>query len=89
MLTTPVGDLVIIVAAGDAGASDQEQHLRQGVLHLNGLTRITNLAKMIKQKAPAVLGEDLSLAVRLPWMNPTHLNQPPDRCATKFSPLPR
>jgi hypothetical protein len=54
---TPVRDLVIIVAARNAGARHQKQNLWQGIPHLGRVMRVSNLSKVLEKKAKAILDD--------------------------------
>lgn len=57
VMLAPIGDLVVIVAARDRCAGDQEQHLAQRIPDLAGLPRVVDLSEMVEQQPKPVLDE--------------------------------
>ena len=58
MLTPPIGDLVVVVAASDRSARDEEQDLAQRIPDLAGFARVSHGPEMIEQKPQAVLDQN-------------------------------
>jgi hypothetical protein len=50
MRFAPIDDIVVVIAARDRPADDEEQHLPQWIRHLPGLPRIFDGRKVIEQQ---------------------------------------
>ena len=80
MMLAPIGDLVIIIAARDRSAGDEEQHFSQRVFDLAGLTRIADRAEVVEQEAQTILDQNLFHGVRLQNESKPHEScRPPSR----------
>ena len=55
----PGRDLVIVVASRDRGAGDEKQDLRQRILDLAALARITHRSKVVEHQTKAILHKTL------------------------------
>jgi hypothetical protein len=50
MRFAPIDDIVVVIAARNRSAYDEEQHLSQWIRHLPGLPRIFDGRKVIEQQ---------------------------------------
>ena len=56
MRFAPINDVVVVIAARDRPAHDQEQHLAQRIRDLPGLSRILDRRQVIEQHTQLRLG---------------------------------
>ena len=66
MVFAPFGDVVEIVARGDAGADDEKQHLRQRMSDPPSLARVLYCRKMVQKTAKARFRPEARPSQRLP-----------------------
>lgn len=53
MRGTPGGDVLVVVAVGDAAADDQQQHLGQRMQDAPHVARVFDLGEVIQQRSEA------------------------------------